>query len=191
MLFPAFVKWLGCLWLDDVFSQVSQLLQKRELWHFCQSLCPRHGHYHDVGSLGSDGSVESKMAVAIYEGIWKSVLVRWWIASWKPETWADTSPPGLSCLVSHLNHSMSEPDPVWEYLVSRSIQASFKVVALAILITNSDLTDLLRITLASQSFLSHISLPSCSPVSGQVSMLDTTPHILQYLKPDFIQICQG
>ena len=55
-------------------------------------------------------------------------------------------PPGLSCLVSCLNHSIGEPDPVWEYSVSKSVHATFEVIAPEILITNSDLTDVLRIT---------------------------------------------
>ena len=74
---------------------------------------------------------------------------------WILETWANTSPPGLSCLVSHLNHSISEPVLIWEYSVSRSVHASFEVILPAILITNSNSMDLPRITLASLSIYLH------------------------------------
>ena len=36
---------------------------------FLSIFMPETWLFHDVGSLGSDGSVESKMVVAIYEGI--------------------------------------------------------------------------------------------------------------------------
>ena len=88
--------------------------------------------------------------------------------------------PGLSCLVNHLNQSISEPDLVWEYSLSKSVHASFKDVVPAILITNSDFTDLLDMTLMSLSLLSQMLLSSWSPGKGLVSMPDTTPHILQY-----------
>ena len=48
-------------------------------------LTPEMWLFHEAGSLRSDGSVESKMVTAMYDGIWKSALVRWCIASWKLE----------------------------------------------------------------------------------------------------------
>ena len=91
------------------FSSSILAITEERVVTFLSIFMPKTWLFHDVGSLGSDGSVESKMVAAIYEGIWKLALARWRIASWKPETWAGMSPPGLSCLVSHLNHEWARP----------------------------------------------------------------------------------
>ena len=65
MLFPAFVKWLGHLRLDNFFLKYPGYYRRES----CDIFTPKTWLFHDAGLLGSDGSVENKMAVAIYEGI--------------------------------------------------------------------------------------------------------------------------
>ena len=62
-----------------------------------------------------------------------------------------------------------------EYLVSKSVHASFEDIVPMILITNSDLLVCPK-GLLNLSFLSQMLLPSWSPVKGLVSMPDNSPH---------------
>src|SRR5882762_3011685 len=58
-----------------------------------------------------------------------------------PLTCAEMSPPEESCLVSRLNHSIIDPEPVWLYSDANMSQDSFACLAWATLMTRSAFTD--------------------------------------------------